>query len=178
MTTLSVNVDHVATLRQARGTSYPSPLDAARLAIEAGSGGITVHLRGDRRHIQEQDIVDLRQAISCKLNLEMATTAEMIDVALELRPDQVTLVPERPEEITTEGGLDLLSQGERALEVAGQLSEHGIAVSIFLDPDPNQVGWLIGQASGSVAGFEINTDRYSTSEARNSDLIRFCFKSM
>ncbi len=168
MTTLSVNVDHVATLRQARGTSYPSPLDAARLAIEAGSGGITVHLRGDRRHIQEQDIVDLRQAISCKLNLEMATTAEMIDVALELRPDQVTLVPERPEEITTEGGLDLLSQGERALEVAGQLSEHGIAVSIFLDPDPNQVGWLIGQASGSVAGFEINTDRYSTSEARNS----------
>jgi pyridoxine 5-phosphate synthase len=131
MTTLSVNVDHVATLRQAR-------------------------------------IVDLRQAVTAKLNLEMATTDEMIDLALELRPDQVTLVPERPEEITTEGGLDLLHQGERTLEVATQLTEHGIAVSVFLDPDPDQVGWLIARASGSVAGFEINTDRYSTLGTRGS----------
>lgn len=172
MTTLSVNVDHVATLRQARGTSYPSPLEAAQEALEAGAAGITVHLRGDRRHIQEQDIVELRSGVSAKLNLEMATTDEMVEIALELRPDQVTLVPERPEEVTTEGGLNLLHHGERTIEVATVLDKAGIAVSLFLDPAADQLDWLAQHNTGMVRGFEINTDRYSSTEgtARSEEL--------
>ena len=164
-TLLSVNVDHVATLRQARGTSYPSPLQAAQIAIAAGAAGITVHLRGDRRHIQESDIDELRQAIEAKLNLEMAATQDMVEIALELRPDQVTLVPERPDEITTEGGLDLLRHGDRVLEAASQLAAGGIAVSLFLDPDRDQLLWLIRQATTALRGFEINTDRYSSADS-------------
>ncbi len=170
MTLLSVNVDHVATLRQARGTSYPSPIDAALLALEAGASGITVHLRSDRRHIQEQDIIDLRKAVGAKLNLEMAMTQEMVDIARDLQPDQVTLVPERPEEITTEGGLDLVSHGDRALDVSDQLAAEGIAVSIFLDPDEGQVRWLAEQRSPAIKGFEINTDRYSRTSHSEAEL--------
>ena len=170
MTLLSVNVDHVATLRQARGTSYPSPIDAALLALEAGASGITVHLRSDRRHIQEQDIIDLRKAVGAKLNLEMAMTQEMVDIARDLNPDQVTLVPERPEEITTEGGLDLVSHGDRALDVSDQLTAEGIAVSIFLDPDEDQVSWLAEQRSPAIKGFEINTDRYSRTSHSEAEL--------
>lgn len=161
MTQLSVNVDHVATVREARGTQYPQPLEAAKVAEDAGATGITVHLRSDRRHIQESDVAEIRQTIRGKLNLEMATTDEMLSIALKLRPDQVTLVPERPEEVTTEGGLDLVSVGARALAVAESLTEAGIAVSVFIDPEPSQLDWLVARGSESIEGFEINTDRYA-----------------
>ncbi len=161
MTLLSVNVDHVATLRQARGVDYPDPVEAAERAEAAGSAGITVHLRGDRRHIQDDDVRRLRRQVRGKLNLEMATTDEMLAVALEIRPDQVTLVPERPEEVTTEGGLDL---GARAVEIARAtrlLTEAGIDVSLFLDPDLAQIERMAELPDGAVTGFEINTDAYT-----------------
>lgn len=161
MTQLSVNVDHVATVREARGTHYPEPLEAARVAEDAGAAGITVHLRSDRRHIQEQDVADIRQAIRGKLNLEMAITDEMRAIALEIRPDQVTLVPERPEEVTTEGGLDLLAVGDRAIELASALAENGISVSAFVDPEPRQIDWLASHGTDPIHGFEINTDQYA-----------------
>ncbi len=168
MTQLSVNVDHVATLRQARGTTYPDPLQAALAAEAAGATGITVHLRSDRRHIQERDVAALREAISGKLNLEMATTDEMVGIALELRPDQVTLVPERPEEVTTEGGLDLQSTGDRVLEVSERLAAVGIDLSVFIDPEETQVGWLAARGADLISGFEINTDRYASSTAKEA----------
>ncbi len=173
MIKLSVNVDHVATLRQARGTDYPRPLEAAKLAREAGASGITVHLRGDRRHIQESDVEAIRAAELGKLNLEMAATAEMIELAIGLRPDQVTLVPERSEEVTTEGGLDLLHVGAQILTCAEQLRGRGIDVSAFIDPHPDQVDWLAKEASSIIGGFEINTDRYAcapTATARDKEL--------
>jgi pyridoxine 5-phosphate synthase len=160
VTRLCVNVDHVATLRQARGTDYPSPLEAARLAEDAGAAGITIHLRGDRRHIQDRDVAELRREVRGKLNLEMAATDEMIAVALEQRPDQVTLVPERPEEITTEGGLDLLAHGDRIREAAARLARASIAVSVFIDPETDQLEALI-DGDFDVMGFEINTDAYT-----------------
>lgn len=157
---LSVNIDHVATVRQARRVSYPDPLDAARLAEAAGADGITVHLRQDRRHIQEHDVERLRQEVRGRLNLEMATTEEMIRIALALRPHKVSLVPERPEEVTTEGGLDVSSQGERVAKAAARLVDGGIEVAVFLDPEPSQLEAL--RALGDVvAGFEINTDAYT-----------------
>ena len=170
MTRLSVNVDHVATLREARGTDYPRPLEAARLARTAGASGITVHLRADRRHIQESDVAAIRKADLGKLNLEMAATPEMTEIALDLRPDQVTLVPERPEEVTTEGGLDLLNVGESSLQAARRLVAVGIDVSAFIDPEPAQIEWLVENARELIDGFEINTDRYATArEPRDRD---------
>lgn len=161
---LSVNVDHVATLRQARLASFPDPLTAARIAEEAGADGITIHLRSDRRHIQDADVRRLREAIDGKLNLEMAVTEEMLSVALETRPDQVSLVPERPEEVTTEGGLDLTGS-DRVASAAERLSGAGILVSVFIDPDPRQIIELERLAEHGVAGFEINTDSYTRSES-------------
>lgn len=163
MTQLSVNVDHVATLRQARGVSYPDPVEAARLAEGAGASGITAHLRVDRRHVQDDDIARLAASVAGKLNLEMSTADEMVQVALAHRPGQVSLVPERPEEVTTEGGLDLTRHGERVAEVAARLAAAGVAVSIFLDPDPAQLEPLERaneRAGGVISGFEINTDAY------------------
>ncbi len=157
---LSVNIDHVATLRQARRAAYPSPLEAARLAEGAGAHGITVHLRSDRRHIQDDDVRALRQAITGKLNLEMAVTEEMIGLALETRPDQVSLVPERPEEVTTEGGLDLT--GDHGVATAAErLTSAGISVSAFVDPEPRQIALLEELKPRGVVGFELNTDRYT-----------------
>jgi len=164
MTDLSVNVDHVATLRQARKAAYPDPVEAAEIAEQQGATGITIHLRGDRRHIQESDLASLRQTVKGKLNLEMATTEEMTTIALRYRPDQVSLVPERPEEVTTEGGLDLLSTGERVVAVAKQLEAQGIAVSVFVDPEPRQIEHLLSTAVGWVEGFEINTDSYTKAQ--------------
>jgi pyridoxine 5-phosphate synthase len=164
MTDLSVNVDHVATLRQARKAAYPDPIEAAEIAERQGATGITIHLRSDRRHIQESDLARLRQSVKGKLNLEMATTEEMTTIALRYGPDQVSLVPERPEEVTTEGGLDLLSSGERVVAVAKQLKAKGIVVSVFVDPEPRQIEHLLSTASDYVAGFEINTDSYSSAE--------------
>jgi pyridoxine 5-phosphate synthase len=161
MPKLSINVDHVATLREARRATYPDPVEAARIAEAAGAHGITVHLRGDRRHIQERDVLELRQTVKGKLNLEMAVTDEMVAIARELRPDQVTFVPERAEEVTTEGGLDLSSHGDRLVEAAAPLLADGIAISVFLDPDEEQVNRLGGLPDRTVGGFEINTDSYS-----------------
>jgi len=163
MTDLSVNVDHIATLRQARRTTYPDPIQAATLAESAGATGITVHLRGDRRHIQDSDVEALKERVTGKLNLELAVTEEMLQIALAVHPDQVTLVPERPDEVTTEGGLDLATQGERVARAAGLLANSGIDTSVFLDPDPTQVEALRKISDTGISGFEINTDRYSRS---------------
>ncbi len=164
---LSVNVDHVATLRQARRAAYPDPVDAARIAEDAGASGITVHLRVDRRHIQDRDVERLRETVRGKLNLEMSTAEEMLQLALRVRPDQVTLVPERPEEVTTEGGLDVVRNGERIAEVAGQLGEEGIEVSLFVDPDLEQI-----QAIRGVSGFEINTDAYTRARDQAGAMVQ------
>jgi pyridoxine 5-phosphate synthase len=174
---LSVNIDHVATLRQARRTPYPDPVDAARLAEAAGASGITAHLRVDRRHIQPSDIERLRQWVRGKFNLELSMADEMVALAETLRPDQVTLVPERAEEVTTEGGLDLLAHGSRVHGVARRLSAAGIAVSVFVDPRADQLAALAALAAGSsprpVAGFELNTDAYTrapSGEAQRREL--------
>jgi len=164
---LSVNVDHVATLRQARRAAYPDPVDAARIAEDAGASGITVHLRVDRRHIQDRDVERLRETVRGKLNLEMSTAEEMLQLALRVRPDQVTLVPEWPEEVTTEGGLDVVRHRERIAEVAGQLGAAGIEVSLFVDPDLEQI-----QAIRGVSGFEINTDAYTRARDQAEALVQ------
>jgi len=167
MVRLSVNVDHVATLRQARRVGYPDPVEAARVALGAGASGITAHLRVDRRHVQDGDLARLRAAVPAKLNLEMSTADEMVGIALAVGPDQVTLVPERPEEVTTEGGLDLATQGERVAAVAHRLAAAGIAVSVFLDPDPRQVEALVALGA-PIPGFEINTDAYTRAAGDDS----------
>lgn len=159
MTHLSVNVDHVATLRQARLAGYPSPVEAARLAEEAGAFGITVHLRQDRRHIQDQDVVDLRETVKGRLNLEIAAEEPMLRFAERVRADQVTLVPERPDEVTTEGGLDLIARGDQVRRAASRLTGAGIRVAVFVDPDLEQLAALGDQ--DDVAGFELNTDAYT-----------------
>jgi pyridoxine 5-phosphate synthase len=158
---LSVNVDHVATLRQARKATSPDPVEAARIAEEAGASGITVHLRVDRRHIQDSDVERLRASVRGKLNLEMSSAEEMVKVALRIKPDQVTLVPERPEEVTTEGGLNLILYGRRITEVAERLTAAGVAVSLFIDPDPHQLQALARLSGHGVTGFEVNTDSYT-----------------
>jgi pyridoxine 5-phosphate synthase len=159
---LAVNIDHVATIREARKAREPEPLAAALIAEGAGALGITVHLRGDRRHIKERDVRLLRQAIATKLNIEMAVTAEMTRIAVDLRPDQVTLVPERPQELTTEGGLDVVQHASGAEEFIRQMRKAGIRVSIFLDPDAEQVHKAKAVGADAV---EINTGRYAEASA-------------
>jgi pyridoxine 5-phosphate synthase len=139
MARLGVNIDHVATVRQARRASEPDPVHAAVLAELGGAAGITVHLRQDRRHVQDRDLEVLRQTVRTKLNLEMAATQEMLRVALTVKPDQATLVPERREELTTEGGLDVVLNSVQLRPIVKTLAEGGIEVSIFLDPDLEQV---------------------------------------
>jgi pyridoxine 5-phosphate synthase len=163
-TKLSVNVDHIATLRQARRTRFPDPVEAAWIAEEAGASGVTVHLRMDRRHIQDSDVERLREGVRGKLNLEMSISSEMLKAALRLRPHQVTLVPERPEEVTTEGGLNLIFYGRRVSEVTEQLAAAGIAVSVFIDPELRQLQAISSMPGGGarwIEGFEINTDAYT-----------------
>jgi pyridoxine 5-phosphate synthase len=155
---LHVNVDHVATLRMARGTSYPDPCWAASLCELAGADGITVHLREDRRHIQDRDVELLRQTVRGTLNLEMAATPAMVDKALATQPDVVTLVPERRQERTTEGGLDLLGEALPAVQSAVvRLSQAGIPVSLFIAPDPAQ---LRAAAHLRVPRVELHTGAY------------------
>ena len=139
MAGLAVNVDHVATLREARKSNYPDPVAAAILAELAGADGIVVHLRGDRRHIQDRDLRILRNIVQTKLILEMACTNEMVGIALDIQPDLVTLVPEKEEEVTTEGGLDLISHNHPIEETISTLQDSGIPVSIFIDPSPEQI---------------------------------------
>jgi pyridoxine 5-phosphate synthase len=139
MARLGVNIDHVATVRQVRRASEPDPVHAAVLAELGGAAGITVHLRQDRRHVQDRDLEVLRQVVRTKLNLEMAATQEMLRTALTVKPDQATLVPERREELTTEGGLDVVLNSVQLKPIVKTLAEGGIEVSIFLDPDLEQV---------------------------------------
>lgn len=166
---LSVNVDHVATLRQARGAPYPDPVEAAEIAESAGSSGITVHLRGDRRHIQDEDVRRLRDVVRGKLNLEIAGGRDMLDLAAEIGPDQVTLVPERPDEVTTEGGLDVAHNPGPIRQAVRRLRDAGIDVSIFLDPQAEQLDALASFGRDEVGGLEINTDVYTQAVIRGDD---------
>ncbi len=158
MTRLFVNVDHVATIREARKTVEPDPILAAQIAEEAGADGITIHLREDRRHIQDHDVDRMGLAIKVPLNLEMAPVEEMIQIALRIRPYQVSLVPEKRQEITTEGGLDVCSQVEALIQMKERLASSGILFSLFVDPDSRQI-----EAAGRVGAdsIEINTGAYS-----------------
>jgi pyridoxine 5-phosphate synthase len=161
MLRLGVNIDHVATVRQARGIDIPDPLEAALLAEKGGAAGITVHLREDRRHIQQRDVERLRASIKTKLNLEMAATAEMVRLAAELKPDDACFVPERREELTTEGGLDVAAQKDNICAAVESLQARGIKVNLFIDPDERQI-----EASRDTGahGVEIHTGRYANAK--------------
>ncbi len=158
MLSLGVNIDHVATIRQARRTVEPDPIAAAVLAELGGADGITAHLREDRRHIQERDVHLLRQTVRTHLNLEMAATEEMVAIALDLKPDYVTLVPERREEVTTEGGLDVVGAKERLREVCDRLQSASIPVSLFIDADLDQI-----QVAATIEAqfIELHTGKYA-----------------
>jgi len=158
MADLGVNIDHVATLRQARRTYEPDPVWAAALAELGGADGITLHLREDRRHIQDRDLRVLRETVTVKLNLEMACEQGVLEIACQIKPDQVTLVPERREEVTTEGGLDIVSQKGRAADVVARLRDSGISVSLFLDPDPRQIDCGAQLRADAV---ELHTGQYA-----------------
>lgn len=160
--TLGVNIDHIATIRQARRTVEPDPVAAAVLAELGGADGITVHLREDRRHIQDRDVRILRETVRTHLNLEMAATDEMLAIALDIKPDYVTLVPEKREEVTTEGGLDIVSQIDKIGNIVNQLQGAGIPVSLFIDAEESQI-----EASAKVEAkfIELHTGRYA--EAKN-----------
>jgi pyridoxine 5-phosphate synthase len=167
MPKLGVNIDHVATLRQARREREPDPVEAAALCERAGADGITVHLREDRRHIQEHDVRTLRRTVATHLNLEMAATQAMIDFALDLKPDMATLVPERREELTTEGGLDAASHLETVRRAVAALQGAGIPVSLFIEPDAAQIEAAV---AGGAAFVEFHTGAYARDfEAGNAD---------
>ena len=155
---LGVNIDHVATLRQARGTRYPDPVQAALVAEQAGADGITAHLREDRRHIQDRDIALLKDMLHTKLNLEMAVTDAMIDIALRVVPQACCLVPERREELTTEGGLDVAGSPSRMREACQALAGAGIEVSLFIDPEFEQIDAAVKAGAPVV---ELHTGRYA-----------------
>ena len=164
MARLAVNVDHIATIREARGIDQPDPVLAAGIAELAGAEGIICHLREDRRHIHDRDLRLLRQTVKTRLNMEMAAVDEMIEIAREVRPDLITLVPERRQELTTEGGLDVLADPDRYRKVVERVREKGIQVSFFVDPEPSQI-----EAARSAGGdiVEIHTGHYS--EARSDE---------
>ncbi len=155
---LGVNIDHVATLRQARGTPYPRPVEAAVMVERAGADSITVHLREDRRHIQDLDLLELQEVMRTHMNLEMAVTDEMLGIAAELKPSDVCLVPESREELTTEGGLDVVSQMDKVRDACTRLAESEIRVSLFIDPDPAQ---LDAAAAVGAPVVELHTGLYA-----------------
>ncbi|MDG2989442.1 pyridoxine 5'-phosphate synthase [Candidatus Synechococcus calcipolaris G9] len=167
MPTLGVNIDHVATLRQARQTIEPDPVAAAILAELGGADGITVHLREDRRHIQERDVQILRQTVRTHLNLEMAATPEMVAIALDIQPDYVTLVPERRQEVTTEGGLDAIAQVESLTQVVATLQNADIPVSLFIDADPDQIR---AAAKTGAKFIELHTGQYAEAVGEGAQL--------
>ena len=173
MPELCVNVDHVATIREARKTTEPDPVEAAVIAEKVGAIGITIHLREDRRHIQDRDLLSLKDVIKGKLNLEMAPINEMFQIASELNPDQITLVPEKRQEVTTEGGLDLVNFDLRFLRNNFENLNKDILVSIFIDPAINQI--KIAKEIG-VSYIELNTAAYS--EAKNQKLRSECLKEL
>ncbi|AEF46958.1 Pyridoxine 5'-phosphate synthase [Serratia sp. AS12] len=155
---LGVNIDHIATLRNARGTQYPDPVQAAFIAEQAGADGITVHLREDRRHITDRDVRILRQTIQTRMNLEMAVTDEMLDIAIELKPQFCCLVPEKREEVTTEGGLDVAGQQDKMAVAVERLAQAGILVSLFIDPDHRQIDAAVAVGAPYI---EIHTGAYA-----------------
>ena len=168
---LGVNVDHVATLRQARGTTYPSPLAAAVLCEKGGADGITIHLREDRRHIQDADVFAFRQALKVPLNLEMANSAEIVEIALAAKPDEVCLVPERRQELTTEGGLDAAGQFAALKPAVARMKAAGIVVSLFIEPSIRQLDAAVALGAPVV---ELHTGKYcdETGAARAAELQR------
>lgn len=161
---LGVNIDHVATLRNARGTSYPDPIQAALQAEQAGADLITLHLREDRRHIRDADVRAMRPQLATRMNLECAITQEMLDIACEIKPQDVCLVPERREEVTTEGGLDVTGRLEQVRAACRQLADAGIRVSLFIDPDPLQIA---AAADCGAPVIELHTGRYA--DAHSAD---------
>jgi pyridoxine 5-phosphate synthase len=168
---LGVNIDHVATLRQARGTVYPSPVEAAALCEQGGADGLTIHLREDRRHIQDADLFALKESVHIPLNLEMANASEIVEIALKARPDEVCLVPERRREITTEGGLDAAGQRTALQPTIARLMQEGIRVSLFIEPSDTQ---LEAAVQLGVPIVELHTGKYSDliGAAREEELAR------
>ncbi len=171
---LGVNIDHVATLREVRGTAYPVPLAAALKCVDAGAHSITVHLREDRRHIQDDDVFALKEGLSVPLNLEMGCVPEIVEIALNVRPAEVCLVPERREELTTEGGLDVIGRRPEVFKTVEQLTAAGISVSLFVEPDPEQLACC---ADSGAAYVELHTGRFcDTSGERAATLLRQLIK--
>ncbi|ARJ42732.1 pyridoxine 5'-phosphate synthase [Pantoea alhagi] len=169
---LGVNIDHIATVRNARGTQYPDPVQAAFVAEQAGADGITVHLREDRRHITDRDVRLLRQTIETRMNLEMAVTEEMLAIACELKPHFCCLVPEKRQEVTTEGGLDVAGQLANVSAAVERLSAAGILVSLFIDADERQIDAAVAAGAPYI---EIHTGAYAEAEegsARDAELAR------
>jgi pyridoxine 5-phosphate synthase len=166
MTRLGVNIDHVATLRQARGVKYPDPVAAAAIVEMAGADGIVIHLREDRRHIQDRDVSVLRDTVKTKLNLEMAATPEMVKIALGTKPHMVTLVPEKRQEVTTEGGLNVQGNKAAFAKTVAQLKNAGIVVSLFIDPNPKQI-----ETSREVGAdfVELHTGRYCDATTKEEE---------
>lgn len=172
MATLGVNLDHIATLREVRGVGYPDPVRAVVLAELGGADGITIHLREDRRHIQDRDLRLMREIVQTKLNLEMACTPEMVAIAAEVKPDQATLVPERREELTTEGGLDVAGQTQVVRRTVRDLRKAGIHVSVFIEPSSRQIKAASGVGAELI---EIHTGNYANArgeKARGKELDR------
>ena len=167
---LGVNIDHIATLRQARKTRYPSPVEAALMAETAGADSITLHLREDRRHIQDADVAILRQVLKTKMNLEMAVTGEMVGIAIATQPQDVCLVPEKREELTTEGGLDVKGQLPKLTEACKRLADAGIRVSLFIDADFAQLD--AAHAAGAPV-VEIHTGHYADAETIEARIAEF-----
>ena len=168
---LGVNIDHIATVRQARGTNYPDPVKAALDAEEAGADGITLHLREDRRHIQDHDVYRLKDLLQTRMNLEMAVTDEMLAIAEDVKPAHVCLVPEKREELTTEGGLDIVGQEARIKAACERLAAAGIAVSLFIDPDSEQIAAsrrcgapYVELHTGAYADAETDSERHAELE--------------
>lgn len=168
---LGINIDHVATLREVRGTSYPRPAEAAVMAEQAGADSITVHLREDRRHIQDRDLAEINEVMKTHMNLEMAVTDEMIGIAIATAPRDCCLVPESREELTTEGGLDVVSQKDRVRDACTRLAEAGIRVSLFIDPDESQLDAAVEVGAPVV---ELHTGAYADAgvESRDTELAR------
>ena len=155
---LGVNIDHVATLRQARGTNYPDPVEAALIAEQAGADGITAHLREDRRHIQDHDVIRLQEVLTTRLNLEMSICEEMVSIAEKIKPPHVCLVPEKREELTTEGGLDVCGQHQAIADICARLSKLDVDVSLFIDPNPEQIKAAVAVGAPTI---EIHTGEYA-----------------
>ena len=171
---LGVNIDHIATLRQARGTRYPDPVHAALMAEEAGADGITLHLREDRRHIQDRDVYILKDCLNTRMNLEMAVTEEMINIASEVKPAAVCLVPEKREELTTEGGLDVVGNEANIKDACSRLAKVGSEVSLFIDADEKQIDAAVRCGAPVI---EIHTGHYADAEspeAQQKELARIC----